>query len=316
MKTLKTMMAIVAISAAVAAASVDIEFVTVGDAGNIGDNTGYGTVDYTYNISKYEITNAQYAQFLNSVAASQNSHNLWFQNMKITQTYTGNGYAYAPVPGHENKPATYIQFENALRFANWLHNDQPVGTLNEFTTEDGAYDIASGSYLRSEDAKFFLPDMNEWYKAAYYKSGATDAGYWDYATQSDVKPSAQYPPGNANSANFQGVTPEHGDHFFDVGAYTNSDSAYGTFDQNGSAWEWTESFNGQEQVIVAGGSYSKWDSPDALLAGQFVYFNTTRDLWSCESAGIRIAAVPEPATMFLMGLGAVAFIRKKTNSKG
>ena len=46
--------------------------VPVGDAPNLDDThgAGYGGVDYPYNIGMYEVTNAQYATFLNEVASS------------------------------------------------------------------------------------------------------------------------------------------------------------------------------------------------------------------------------------------------------
>jgi formylglycine-generating enzyme required for sulfatase activity len=64
------------------AQAVDIEWVTVGDPGNPADtdpstyrcgpsmDQPCGAVAYTYRISKYEITNVQYAEFLNAVAAT------------------------------------------------------------------------------------------------------------------------------------------------------------------------------------------------------------------------------------------------------
>ena len=56
-----------------ATATAEIEWVLVGDPGNACD-TRYpaeclGAVDDAYRISKYEITNAEYAEFLNAVAA-------------------------------------------------------------------------------------------------------------------------------------------------------------------------------------------------------------------------------------------------------
>jgi len=49
-----------------------IDYVTVGDPGNVDDTqgNGYGGVNYAYNIGKYETTNSQYAEFLNAVAAA------------------------------------------------------------------------------------------------------------------------------------------------------------------------------------------------------------------------------------------------------
>ncbi len=56
-----------------AAGTVAFDFAQVGNAGNAPDpTTGYGAVAYNYAISKTEVTNAQYAEFLNAVAATDN----------------------------------------------------------------------------------------------------------------------------------------------------------------------------------------------------------------------------------------------------
>src|SRR4030042_1991013 len=60
-----------------AAQAVVMETVAVGNAGNAADTrvmhdgtTGYGSVGYNYNIGKYEVTAAQYTEFLNAKAKS------------------------------------------------------------------------------------------------------------------------------------------------------------------------------------------------------------------------------------------------------
>ena len=51
--------------------AVIMDYVLVGDPGNPNDpTTGYGGVNYSYAIEKYEVTNAQYAEFLNTKARS------------------------------------------------------------------------------------------------------------------------------------------------------------------------------------------------------------------------------------------------------
>ncbi len=85
----------------------------------------------------------------------------------------------------------------------------------------------------------FLPSENEWYKAAYYdpqKLGG--GGYWLFAVRSD-EVIAELPPGGTNSANFDSLNIDDGG-TTDVGAYVNSKSYYGTFDQTGNTWEWLE----------------------------------------------------------------------------
>ena len=97
-----------------------------------------------------------------------------------------------------------MSYYDALRFANWMHNGQPIGVQDASTTEDGAYDMSLGAaVVRKAGAKVFLPNEDEWYKAAYYKGGGTDAGYWDYATQSDTIPTLEAPPRYGHGERFR-----------------------------------------------------------------------------------------------------------------
>jgi len=89
-----------------------------------------------------------------------------------------------------NKPVLFVTWFDCARYCNWLHNGKPKGLQNLSTTEDGAYllngKIIGDSVARKPGAAYFIPTHNEWYKAAYYKGGSTNAGYWKYATQTDT----------------------------------------------------------------------------------------------------------------------------------
>ncbi len=54
-----------------------LDTVLVGDAGNVADTTGYGAVAYNYSIGKYDVTNAQYCEFLNAKASASDPNTLW-----------------------------------------------------------------------------------------------------------------------------------------------------------------------------------------------------------------------------------------------
>lgn len=167
---------------------------SVGDANNSNDNAGIGSVSYVFKISKYPITNTEYAQFLNSVAATD-TNNLYESSMSsvrggITRSGSSGSYSYSVKTNYGNKPVIYVNWYNAARYCNWLHNNKPSGSQDNTTTEDGAYQLTgnSGFPTREFDAKYFIPNGDEWQKAAFYKGGSTNAGYWDYATQSDTAP--------------------------------------------------------------------------------------------------------------------------------
>jgi sulfatase modifying factor 1 len=241
--------------------TVAIDWVTVGDAGNAPDSaTGslYGRVDYDYRIGMYEVTNDQYAAFLNAVARSD-PHGLFFSNMGfdarggITRSGETGGFSYTVKPHMGDKPVNFVNWFDAARFANWMHNGQPSGEQVAATTEDGAYTLngatSGDAPARNGGARFSLPTENEWYKAAYYKGGGANAGYWTYATRSNALPTAVTAGptgigsagGTGNSANYGSSADWNGQDGNVTTVGTNGGpSFYGTFDQTGNASEWVD----------------------------------------------------------------------------
>ena len=253
---------------------VAIEQVTVGDAGNTADDTGFGAVSYGYRIGKYEVTVGQYTEFLNAVAKSD-PYGLYNPGMGsnftvagISRTGAAGAYQYRVINNGGSsaaRPITYVSWFDAARFANWMHNGQGLGG-----TETGAYTLngaTSGPVPGvNPGAQFYIPTENEWYKAAYYKGGSGNAGYWEYATQSDTIPGNSIGSGT-NQANYYAgdyaVTQLAGysssqSYTTDVGSFTASQSAYGTFDQSGNVQELTTLSSASELVGRRGGD---WASP-------------------------------------------------------
>jgi formylglycine-generating enzyme required for sulfatase activity len=325
--------------AAGAVQAIMIDTVPVGDPGNAGEPFAYGSricgaVGYNYRIGKYEVTNSQYAEFLNAVAASSDTYGLWNSHMGsdgsggITRAVSGSGsFAYSVKAGQGIQPVDNVTWYNAIRFVNWLTNGQGNGN-----TESGSY-LISGSgpnwtvTVPSESQRagwagggsgvhWLLPSENEWYKAAYYKGGGTAAGYWNYPTRSDTEPLWGPPSGGMNAANFLDATGRHAltgsasydssvDYLTDVGAYYNSVSAYGTFDQAGNVWEWLEKRPDTSLSYMRGGSFD--DGPQCLAADWPITMGST-GVWY--DMGFRVANVPEPATLSLLALGGLTLLRR------
>jgi formylglycine-generating enzyme required for sulfatase activity len=287
--------------ASTASATVTIDWVTVGDPGNPADTdvmlidgtSGYGSVASVYRISKYEVTNAQYTEFLNAKAASD-SLGLYNTSMAslggITRSGSPGSSTYSTIVGRENEPVNYVSFYDSLRFANWLHNGQGSGD-----TETRAYTLLGGTptpsngptVTRNAGASIFLPSEDQWYKAAYYD--AVSMSYNPYPFADGFNGAVCEGPVGTTSHSANCNVPM-GDST-DVGAYTTSPSDYGTFDQGGNVWEWNEAIVSAFSRSARGGNWA--DVPDFLAASWRGHSNPDIG-W--QVIGFRVASVPEPST--------------------
>ena len=276
-----SLLCVVMLVGGMALGAVVIETVPVGNPGNTADtrydSTGYGAVDYAYNIGKYEVTAGQYTEFLNSVAATDiyglyNTY-MWDphpsygdRNCRIERMGTLGSYTYSVAADWADRPVNYVSWGDAARFSNWLHNGQPSGAQGDSTTEDGAYDLNGATsdadllvITRESDATWFIPSEDEWYKAAHHRNDGDSGNYFDYPTGSSTAPGYVNNSGNlsgtgnpfteggtdpGNYATYNGdADPDGiGSPYWRtvVGEWENSASPYGTFDQGGNAREWNE----------------------------------------------------------------------------
>jgi len=137
-------------------------------------------------------------------------------------TFTDINIPYDPAE-YEKIPA-FLPMMLALRLCNWLHNR--VTNPNTTYTDDGAYDLTGFSFAppdeqysgfciretfttnqetgertplitRKPGAKYFIPNADEWFKAAFYKGGSANAGYWQYLFNVDSLPDGSLPTSGA-----------------------------------------------------------------------------------------------------------------------
>ncbi len=281
----------------------------VGNPGNLPDSTvendgttGYGAVGYSFQIDKYDITTAQYVQFLNAKATNGDPLGLYNTNMS-SPVYGGVTFSfgtYGVRAGFANYPMMYVNWYDAIRFANWLNNGQGNGD-----TESGSYLLLGGtpvpsnanSIMRQTGGTIFLPTENEWYKAAYYNP-ATNS-YFQYGTSSNTAPTAQIPPGGTNSANYDGGV----NTLSSVGAYAQTKSPYGAYDMSGDLDQWNEqlfTFPSGSYRGTRGGNFLEGSAVDLASSARFFGTPTFED-----TVGFRVVLVPEPSTLVLGVLAAL-----------
>ncbi len=321
------------------AGQASLQFVPVGNPGNVADTrySAYvrGAVGYAYNIGKCEITAGQYCEFLNAVDSGPDPFGPYHDSLglyadamwsdpkgcKIREIQVGsNTYSYSVAPEYANRPVNCVTWANAARFCNWLANGQPKGTEGQpNTTEDGSYVLQArvdDGYLmtvtRKPNARYVIPTEDEWYKAAYYdpnKNGVP--GYWNYPTRSDTQPGRDLTEATSagNNANYIG-TPyplEAGTYYTtSVGQFSLSLSPYGTFDQGGNVYEWTDTAWGSDRRFQAGGAFN---ATGGDIRASSYYGGTPSD--GGVGVGFRIVEVPEPATLSLLAMAVLAMRRRR-----
>ena len=270
--------------------SVDIEFVDIGNVGNVGqtyndvwlNNTvTHGAVNYEYSIGTYEVTSDQWAAVAGFDALVENNSN---------DPWTG------------SQPTASASWYEAAKFANWLTSGNALQGAYGFSDATTFTGVDRDTALTTFGTIYVLPTVDEWYKAAYFKSDGS--GYTTYAT-GDTTPVA------GTDANYDGVNSAP----WNVGSGSVENN--GTYDMGGNVYEWSESErNGPlidpgESQVIRGGSWgvnsgplqSSYSGNGLSPADEFI------------DIGFRVAsitAVPEPSSVGLLVIGAMGcMLRRK-----
>ena len=276
-----------------------IDFVTISGATNpssglpAGDGFTFTGVANDYRMGKYEITNDQWNKFKAAYGTVAGTP---------TSAYDSNPYWTGT-----NVPTNCASWYEAAQFVNYLNTSTGHTAAYNFTgtihtssyTLDvwGAGDADGTNLYRNKNAKYFLPTENEWVKAAYWNGTKLQT----YAT----KAGESLTQGNGTSGT--------GWNYYNNGYATNpygpwavgsgSEELNGTYDMMGNVWEWMESPDYT-------GDYT-FGSLRGLRGGSYGY---TGPLGSpdreYDTIGFRVASIPEPCTLLLLGVGGV-MIRKR-----
>ena len=276
-----------------------MDFVTIGNPGNTADTTGSpnpaGSVAYTYSLGKYEVSR----DMINKANAAA-SLGITLEDMTY---FGGNGV---------NRPATGVSWNDAARFVNYLNTIRGYQPAYNFTTSGANENITlwrAGQYngsnqFRHKDAYYFLPSVDEWYKAAY---GNLDGTWNNYATGSDSAPTAVASGTEANTAVY-GTTWDFSGGPADINN-AGGLSPWGTMGQGGNVWEWIET--------AIDGSNNTPDESREVRGGAWAlptYSGRLDSSWRSEASptieyfsygGFRVASIPETSSLSLLAVGGV-----------
>jgi sulfatase modifying factor 1 len=330
MRISRWIVAAVSVAALAPAAAVcgdGIDFVTIGAAGNAGyplasppghlSVQGRGAVAYEYRIGRYEVTTAQWLEFANNCTTQGGQWAFFalptFWGAVPDPTYSGPGARYMlnpNLPGAASMPVYGITWRESAMYCNWLHNDRAPGLSSIM---DGAYDASTfttnpdqtfnDQRTRSPGARYWIPSLDEWLKAAHYdpnRYGQGQPGWWEYPHGSDEAPIGGVPGVGQTNAGFS--LPNAGHYRIPLGSYPQTLSPWGLLDATGEASEHTEFYWPPEAPVerLSKGS-AALASPelfDVIYATP--YWN--RPGTSFSGVGFRVAgAVPTPGTCLVLG---------------
>jgi len=260
----------------------DIDFVTIGNPGNVASANGIpfgaGSVPYTYRMGQFEIS-----------------------EQMIDKANTLGGLGITKDTRGSDKPATSVSWSEVARFINWLNTSTgnfPAYKLNVnggpilWASSDAGYD--PNNKFRNSLAHYFLPSVDEWYKAAFYDP--TSGVYFDFPTGSNTQPTAVASGTTAGTAVYGG---QSGPANITLAGGL---SPYGTMGQGGNVNEWEETNfdltndSSAEDRGVRGGYWL--NVPSILTSAQRSHLFPTN---GSTDTGFRVASsiVPEPSTAIL-----------------
>ena len=272
-----------------------IDFVNI--SGVTNPASGLGIVNNDYRMGTYEISNDQWDKFQASYGTVAGS--------------PSDAYGESAYWAGTNVPTNRVSWYESAQFVNYLNTSTDNQAAYKFTGTQGTgnytfalWDEADTGYdasnpYRNSNAYYFLPTEDEWAKAAYWDGTTLQT----YATIDD-------------SAPVRGVDTNYNLASGPWAVGSGSEELNGTYDMMGNIWEWMEipHYGTYEPSVIRrrrGGSYFPYSPNDVLsLTSSYQDYSGAPNDESILT-GFRVASVPEPTTLLLLGLGGLMLRRKR-----
>lgn len=176
------------------------------------------TITKSFQIGVYEVTNAQYAKFLNETGVKDDGKSATTKTVLLYASsgssdwglhYETSAEKWVPAPGYDNYPVINVNWNGAVEFAEWAGGSLPTEAQWEYACRGGKDDlpfgIGDGKHLDGTMANYMCRKIYD-----YDKGGSIP---------SDAKPL---------------------DRTCEVGSYT--PNAYGLYDMHGNVYEWCSDY--------------------------------------------------------------------------
>jgi formylglycine-generating enzyme len=266
----------------------DIVFSVIGDPENLPemrmrpDSSTWvpvGSVRYAYRISKHEAS-----RDMVSKASEAGGLGITLPSMDYL--------THGPRP---NMPVTGVCWNEAARFVNWLNTSQgffpaykfalqpgeigynPIADIEMWQPGDLGYN--PDNRFRNSLALYFLPNLDEWYKAAYYDPSAAGGhgGYWAYPTGSNIPPNSVSGGTLAGTAVFNQPVNQGPADIDNAGGL----SPYGVMALGGNVWElqettyWWDNTSPNHIRLIRGSNWEHHIGSDGMLSTHYYYKGPT-----------------------------------------
>lgn len=207
------------------------------------------TIPYSYSVMKYEVTNAQYMQYLQEALAAGE---ITISGTSVMGQYPGDAQWAA---------GTYVFYELGTNTSSYKY-----GQIN-YT--GGSFQLTPVSYYANHPV-IFVTWFGAWAFVKHYNLRLPTEEEWEKAARGNT--GNDYPWGTSvaqGDANYSGSSDTFSEGSTPVGYYngllygslqtTNRPSPYGAYDMAGNAWEWTDSFYGDvysSYRVMRGGGWN------------------------------------------------------------